>query len=108
VPLHKYGWQIGYNEPHHVNATFGADYEAQNNSYNVPPFWIYNAMINLPVSSSSWVHFAWQNIFNKNALIFSCFNCGVPYNGYAAPHPTTAYSTSAHLVTSTTTTAGAR
>ncbi|MBV8172708.1 MAG: TonB-dependent receptor [Candidatus Eremiobacteraeota bacterium] len=100
VPLHKLGWQVGYQRNPKTNITFGADWEAQNNSYNVPPFWVYNATLNAPIGSS-WLHVGWWNMFNKNALIFSCFDCGVPYNGAAGPYQTTAYSTAPHMITIT-------
>jgi outer membrane receptor protein involved in Fe transport len=101
VPLHKIGWAVNFQNNAHVNAFFGADWFAQNNSYNVPPFWSYNAGITLPYSGDTMLHLAWRNIFNKNAPIFSTFDGGVPYAGINGPYATSAFSTAPHMFTIT-------
>jgi len=107
VPVHKYGWALNFENRSRVNAFFGGDYFAQNNSYNVPPFWLYNAGFNAPLGDNT-LHITWRNIFNKNATIFSNFNGGVPYPSIpgfgsgcsTAPctYATTAFSTQPHIL----------
>jgi len=69
-----------------------------NNAYSVPPFWIYNAGVTLPAQQDMDLAFSWQNIFNKNATIFSIFNGGVPYPGLTGPFATIAHPTNPHLI----------
>jgi outer membrane receptor protein involved in Fe transport len=106
VPLHKVGWSVNYQNTNGIGGFVGADWFGQNNSYNVPQFWIYNAGLTLPFAPSTSLHLAWHNIFNKDALIFSQFGMGVPfttlpgYNGCPGSgpctFPTNAYSYMPH------------
>jgi hypothetical protein len=82
VPLHKYGWTLNYRNSGNATAFFGANYFAQGNAYNVPPFWEYNAGASVPLGASS-LHITWTNIFNTNAGLWSTFNLGVPLVGGA-------------------------
>jgi hypothetical protein len=82
VPLHKYGWTLNYRNSGNATMFFGANYFAQGNAYNVPPFWEYNAGASIPLGTSS-LHVTWTNIFNTNAGIWSTFNLGVPVIGGA-------------------------
>ncbi len=110
VPLQKEGWQVQYHNSARVQATFGADYFAKNNSLNVPPFWVYNASYNTPIGDDT-LHFGWSNIFNVNAGLFSNFDNGVPYPaapgytgscfGHAGFYCTTAYTRAPHVLTVT-------
>jgi len=110
VPVHKYGWSLNLDNRAHVNAFFGGDYFAQNNSYNVPPFWLYNAGFNTPLGDNT-LHITWRNIFNKNATIFSNYHGGIPYPSIpgfgsgcsTAPctFATTAFSTQPHILSVT-------
>jgi len=106
VPLHKIGWSLNFQNRSNVTASFGADWFGPNNSYNVPSFWVYNAGFNMPLGDNM-LHLAWQNIFDKNASIFSNFDGGVPYpsivgfNGCTtAPctYLTTAFSSPPHYI----------
>jgi outer membrane receptor protein involved in Fe transport len=106
VPLHKEGYSVNFQNASHASAFIGGDWFGQNNSYNVPPFWIYNAGVSLPFTGNTQMHIAWQNIFNKAAPIFSQYNGGVAYaaaNGYngctsGCTYPTTAYSFAPHML----------
>ncbi|HEY5096025.1 MAG TPA: TonB-dependent receptor [Candidatus Eremiobacteraceae bacterium] len=110
IPIHKVGWQIAYHNPARAYATIGADYYARNNSLNVPPFWVYNGSLNMPVGDST-VHIGWSNITNTNAGIFENFENGVPYPaaagytgscfGKAGFVCTNAYSRAPHMLTIT-------
>jgi outer membrane receptor protein involved in Fe transport len=82
VPLHKYGWTLNYRNSGNATTFFGANYFAQGNAYNVPPFWQYNAGASIPLGTSS-LHITWTNIFNTNAGLWSTFNLGVPVIGGA-------------------------
>jgi carboxypeptidase family protein/TonB-dependent receptor-like protein len=79
VPLHKVGWSVNYQNTNGISGFVGGDWFGQNNSYNVPQFWVYNAGLTVPFAPSTSLHLAWHNIFNKDALIFSQFGMGVPY-----------------------------
>jgi outer membrane receptor protein involved in Fe transport len=114
VPLHKYGWTLGYHTPARATtASFGGDYYAKNNSLNVKPFWVYNASVSTPLGDNT-LHIGWVNIFNTTAGLWSSFRGGVPYPG--APgcnlggngpcdalgqYPTNAYQRSPHSLTIT-------
>ena len=106
VPLHKIGWSANFANPERVSAFIGADWFGPNNSYNVPQFWVYNAGLSAPLNDSSSLHLSWRNIFNKDALVFSNFDGGVPYpaapgyfqcSGTPCTYPTTAFSYMPHV-----------
>lgn len=83
VPIQKYGWAVNYHNLAHVTTMFfGANYFGHNNSYNVSPFWVYNAGADVPFGGDR-LHIAWNNIFNANAGIWSQFQLGVPLIGAA-------------------------
>ncbi len=113
VPVQKYGWALNYHNLSHSTTMFiGANYYGHNNSYNVNPFWVYNAGSDVPVGADR-IHIAWTNIFNANAGIWSQFQLGNPiigapgYNnqGNCFPHLTSylyctnAYPTPPHELT---------
>jgi outer membrane receptor protein involved in Fe transport len=110
VPIHKEGWQVEYHNRAHAEATFGADYFAKNNSFNVLPFWVYNASYNTPIGDDT-LHVGWSNIFNANSGLFSNFQNGVPYPaapgytgscfGKAGFYCTTAFVHAPHVLTVT-------
>jgi outer membrane receptor protein involved in Fe transport len=114
VPLHKYGWTVGYHTlSRKTTITIGGDYYAKNNSLNVKPFWVYNSSLNMPVGEDM-LHVGWVNMFNANGGLWSAFNGGVPYpgapgctlggNGPCATgnlYLTTAYQRSPHMLTVT-------
>lgn len=102
VPLHKVGWSLNYQNTGGVSGFVGGDWFAQNNSYNVPQFWVYNAGLSLPLAPSTSVHLAWHNIFNKDAIIFSSFGNGVPYPSLGgSTYTTNAYTYLPHTFTIT-------
>jgi outer membrane receptor protein involved in Fe transport len=98
VPLHKVGYSVNFQNGQRVSAFIGGDWFGANNSYNVPQFWVYNAGISAPFSGDTMLHFAWHNIFNKNAPIFSTFDGGVPYPGFSGPYATSAFSAAPHSI----------
>jgi outer membrane receptor protein involved in Fe transport len=110
VPIHKEGWQVEYHNRARAEATFGADYFAKNNSFNVLPFWVYNASYNTPLGDDT-LHVGWSNIFNANSGLFSNFQNGVPYPaapgytgscfGKAGFYCTTAFVHAPHVLTVT-------
>jgi outer membrane receptor for ferrienterochelin and colicin len=106
VPLHKAGYSLNFQNGRRWTAFMGGDWNGPNNSWNVSPFWVYNAGISAPFAQDTQLYFAWHNIFNKNAGIYSVFDGGVPYSGvfhnpetnayYTAPYATSAYSYAPH------------
>ncbi|HXW77306.1 MAG TPA: TonB-dependent receptor [Candidatus Eremiobacteraceae bacterium] len=98
VPLHKVGYSLNFQNGSRVTGFIGGDWYGQNNSYNVPQFWIYNAGLSAPYGANGTLHFTWRNIFNKNAFIYSNFDGGVPYSGYSGPYDTTAFSSAPHSI----------
>ena len=108
VPLQKVGWSANFVNHQGWSATYGGDWFGPNNSYNVPAFWVFNASMTAPLSSTMSLHMALKNIYNQNAIIFSNFGGGVPYptilgaNGCTtAPcfNSTTAFSYAPHIFT---------
>ncbi len=97
IPLHKTGWSVNFQNHQWVGGFIGADYFGKNNSYNLPPFWVYNGGVNLPFSADTTVHFTWHNIFNKGAIVIEQFGGGVPYNSVNGPISTNAYSYMPHV-----------
>ncbi len=85
VPVHQASYGLRYDNNAGASAFFRGDDYMQNNAYDLPQFWLYSAGITEPMPSDNSLTFAWQNIFNKNSLIFSQFNGGVPYPG-ASPY----------------------
>ena len=98
VPVHMLGYSVRYLNDAGAQGFFRGDYQMYNNSYNVDPFWIYSAGITLPVQHESDLTFTWQNIFNKNATLFSNFDGGVPYPGINGPFFETAHPTNPHMI----------
>ncbi|HEV3155506.1 MAG TPA: TonB-dependent receptor [Candidatus Baltobacteraceae bacterium] len=98
VPVHQLAYGLRYDNLAGASAFFRGDYFMQNNSYAVAPFWVYNAGISEPMPNNNTVTFSWQNIFNKNATIFSLFNGGVPYPGAAGLFGETAHPTNPHSI----------
>lgn len=98
VPGHMLGYGLRYANDSGGEAFFRGDYQMQNNAYAVPPFWIYSAGITLPAQHDIDLTLSWYNIFNKNALVFSQFDAGVPYPGFGGPFAETAHPTEPHSV----------
>jgi outer membrane receptor protein involved in Fe transport len=98
VPVHMLGYGVRYVNDAGAEAFFRGDYQMWNNSYSVNPFWIYNTGITLPAEHDTDLTFTWQNIFNKNATIFSIFDGGVPYPGFTGPFAETAHPTNPHTI----------
>ncbi len=98
IPLHMLGYGLRYDTDAGAQGFIRGDYLMQNNGYSVAPFWIYNAGITLPAQHDTALTFTWQNIFNKNATLFSLFDSGVPYPGYDGPYATTAHPTNPHSI----------
>jgi outer membrane receptor for ferrienterochelin and colicin len=81
VPIHKLGWTLNYHTiSRATTVSFGGDWYARNNSYNIYPFWVYNASATVPLGEST-LHVGWTNIFNTQAALFSSFRGGLPYPG---------------------------
>lgn len=101
VPVHQLGYGVQYNNLFGAQAFFRGDYMMQNNAYNVPPFWLYNAGVSEPLPNNNELILSWQNIFNKNATIFSLYNAGVPYPGVAGPYGESTHPANPHSLTLT-------
>ncbi len=82
IPYLKAYGELRYVTPNHTYVQLGADFEGRNNTYNQPPFVIYNLAIRRPVSHTVDVQLSVENLFNTNT--FSNLaepNAGVPQVG---------------------------
>ena len=91
VPLHQAGYGLEYLTHSGFEVFGNAVFFDQNNSYQVPSFWEFNAGAVLPMGSENQLNVSLQNIGNKNATIWSLFNGGTPYPGINGPYLETAH-----------------
>lgn len=97
VPVHKFGYGVNYENRAGTSAFFEGHYNGINNPFNVASFWIYNAGITTPLGENA-LHITWQNIFNKNAGIWSFFGAGVPYPGFSGDFATNTHPSYPHSI----------
>jgi outer membrane receptor for ferrienterochelin and colicin len=95
VPVHKMGYGMNYRNSTGTTAFFEGHFNGINNPFNVPSFWVYNAGVSMPLGENA-LHVTWNNIFNKNATIWSFYNGGVPYPGFSGPFGTNSHPSYPH------------
>jgi hypothetical protein len=89
VPYAKAYTEIQYAGSNHSLIRFGADYEGNNNEYNAPAFWIFDAGIRLNTGFHDVLAgISGENIFNTN--FNALLGRGVEYQGLTPVTATTA------------------
>lgn len=116
TPLHKEYASLNYGNASGTSAYVSWNYYDKNNSFNRPPFSIYNAGATLAVNAEDKLHINWSNIFDGNyysppypgytyPIVFPPFFYatvnGVSYPGYSGPYPVTVGPSAPHSITVT-------
>lgn len=67
IPYLKAYGELQYVAADHTYYQLGADFEGRNNTYNQPPFTVFNLAIRRPVDQAVDVQLSVENLFNTNA-----------------------------------------
>lgn len=82
IPYLKGYGQLDYTTPDHTYFQLDADFEGKNNTYNQPPFVVFNAAIRRPVNHVIDVQLSVENLFDTNTFAnLPEPNAGVPQIG---------------------------
>nr|MDQ2681490.1 TonB-dependent receptor [Candidatus Eremiobacteraeota bacterium] len=85
IPYLKAYGQLNYTGRDRTYYALGVDFEGKNNTYNQPPFAVYDLTLRRPVRENLEVQLAVQNLLNTNNFSnLPEFNLGVPQIGQSS------------------------